>query len=113
MPTPSASSAPPPLDVSAVTQPAASFLHRPDEGSAFIIFGASGDLTRRKLIPALYNLACANLLPPNFSVIGFATTPLDDDSFREEMRKAVQESKEANPFDAKVWNGFAKGLHYI
>src|SRR5215831_14636149 len=71
---------------------------RPEETSAFIIFGASGDLTRRKLIPALYNLACANLLPPDFSVIGFAFTPMDDGQFRAEMQKAVQESKECNAF---------------
>lgn len=86
---------------------------RPDETSSFIIFGASGDLTHRKLIPALYNLACSDLLPKDFIVIGFAVTPMDDNSFREEMRKSVQESKEANPFDPKVWDEFAKGLYYI
>jgi glucose-6-phosphate 1-dehydrogenase len=90
-----------------------SILHRPSESSTFIIFGASGDLTRRKLIPALYNLACANLLPEDFNVIGFAVTPMDNDVFREEMRKAVQQSKEANPYNAKVWEDFARGLHYI
>ncbi|MDW8207395.1 MAG: glucose-6-phosphate dehydrogenase [Chloroherpetonaceae bacterium] len=88
-------------------------LHRPEEASAFIIFGASGDLTRRKLIPALYNLACANLLPPQFVVIGFAVTPMDNNAFREAMRQAVLQSKEANPFDPRVWDEFARGLHYI
>ena len=86
---------------------------RPDDPSSFIIFGASGDLTHRKLIPALYNLACANMLPKNFSVIGFAVTPMDDESFRTEMCKAVQDSNEANKFDAKVWGEFVKGLYYI
>ena len=88
-------------------------LQKPKESHSFIIFGASGDLTRRKLIPALYNLACADLLPPDFHVVGFAVTPMNDDSFRESMRGGVLESKEANPYDAKIWDAFAKNLHYI
>jgi glucose-6-phosphate 1-dehydrogenase len=90
-----------------------SVLQRPEESSAFIIFGASGDLTHRKLIPALYNLACENLLPPDFAVIGFAVTPMDDDSFRAEMEKSLRESQEAHAFDPGVWDRFAPGLHYI
>ena len=92
---------------------ASNLLQRPDEANTFIIFGASGDLTRRKLIPALYNLACANLLPHDFAVIGFAVTPMDDDSFRASLREAIQESKEASAFNAQVWDTFAKNLHYI
>ena len=84
-----------------------------DEPVTFVIFGASGDLTRRKLIPALYNLACNGMLPPQFTVIGFAVTPMDDNSFRQAMREGVQESTEANPFDAKIWDGFAKNMYYI
>jgi glucose-6-phosphate 1-dehydrogenase len=83
------------------------------EGATFIIFGASGDLTHRKLIPALYNLDCAGMLPPEFKVIGFAVTPMDDDSFRQAMRIGVQESKEANTFDAKVWDAFERNISYI
>ncbi len=90
-----------------------SLLQRPKDSSTFIIYGASGDLTKRKLIPALYNLACANLLPPDFHVIGFAVTPMDDNSFREAMKQAVKTSHEANPFNQKVWDEFAHGLHYI
>src|SRR5579871_3768586 len=90
-----------------------SLLRRPDEASSFVIFGASGDLTRRKLIPALYNLACADLLPAGFAVYGFAVTQMDDDSFRAAMREAVQTSNEATAFNPKVWDEFAKGLHYI
>ncbi|MBC7528128.1 MAG: glucose-6-phosphate dehydrogenase [Chthonomonadaceae bacterium] len=90
-----------------------SLLQRPKDSSSFIIYGASGDLTKRKLIPALYNLACANLLPPDFHVIGFAVTPMDDNSFREAMKEAVKVSHEANPFNQKVWDEFAHGLHYI
>lgn len=90
-----------------------SILQRPEESHSFIIFGASGDLTKRKLIPALYNLACNSLLPKDFTVIGFAVTPMDDESFRAAMAQGVKESKEANPFDARVWHEFAKGLHYV
>lgn len=88
-------------------------LLRPTDGVSFVIFGASGDLTKRKLIPALYNLACNNLLPEDFSVYGYAVTPMTDESFRDAMKTAVQESKEANPFDARIWDSFVKGLHYI
>lgn len=86
---------------------------RPDEPCCFIVFGASGDLTKRKLIPALYNLACSNLLPAKFSVIGFAVTPMDDNSFRAAMETAVKCCKEAAAFDQKEWDSFAAGLHYI
>ncbi len=89
------------------------FMQQVKETSTFVIFGASGDLTHRKLIPALYNLACAKMLPESFHVVGFAVTPMDDERFREEMRKAVQQSKEATDFRESVWNEFAQGLHYI
>jgi glucose-6-phosphate 1-dehydrogenase len=108
----SSSNASSPIDLSHL-QSNSSLLQRPDEASSFIIFGASGDLTKRKLIPALYNLACQNLLPPSFAVIGFAFDEMDDESFRTMLRKSVIESKEANPFDARVWDEFARGLYYI
>src|SRR2546423_877684 len=98
---------------SEMPQPAAPLLSRPEESCAFVIFGASGDLTKRKLIPGLYNLACQNLLPHGFAVIGFAVTPMDDNSFREAMREAVRTSKEAIQFRQEVWDEFAPRLHYI
>jgi glucose-6-phosphate 1-dehydrogenase len=88
-------------------------LRRPQEPTLFVIFGASGDLTRRKLVPALYNLSCANLLPDYFTIIGFAVTPESDESFMESMQQAVKESKEANAYDDKVWSQFAEPFHYI
>ncbi len=90
-----------------------SVLQRPDETNSFVIFGASGDLTKRKLIPALYNLACADLLPHDFKVLGFSLTPMDDASFRDSMCQGVKESREANPFDQKIWDKFVQGLFYI
>src|SRR5579884_3392178 len=67
-------------------------LERPEEPCAFVIFGASGDLTGRKLIPALYNLFCQDLLPQGFGVLGYAVTPMDDSSFRDGMRQKVKDS---------------------
>ena len=104
--------APPAMPTSSLSGEVSPLL-RPEDGISFIIFGASGDLTKRKLIPALYNLACSDLLPRDFSVIGYSVTPMNDDTFREAMRVAVQESKEANAFDAKIWDKFASGLSYI
>src|SRR6185503_15281224 len=93
-----------PTDETSVTKPAvtesleepegANLLLRPQEPCAFVIFGASGDLTGRKLIPALYNLACQDLLPSGFAVLGFAITPMDDDTFRAKMRAWVEKSPE-------------------
>jgi glucose-6-phosphate 1-dehydrogenase len=61
------------------------------EPCAFVIFGAGGDLTRRLLVPALYNLAAARLLPDRFAVIGVARRPLTDEEFRASMRAALQQ----------------------
>ena len=54
---------------------------------AVVIFGAHGDLARRKLIPALYRLARQRLLPPGFAVVGNSRTPLSDEAFRDKMRE--------------------------
>ena len=66
-------------------------LHRTPDPCVLVIFGASGDLTRRKLFPALYSLALRRLLPDKFAVVGVARSPETDDEFRERMKEAVQE----------------------
>ena len=78
-----------------------------------VIFGASGDLTHRKLIPALYNLAYDGLLPPGFSVVGYARRPYTDEEFRQEMRAAVERFSRRQPIDPDVWETFAQGLFYF
>jgi glucose-6-phosphate 1-dehydrogenase len=88
-------------------------LEQPREPCAFIIFGASGDLTGRKLIPALYNLSCQDLLPSGFGVVGFAVTPLDDAAFREQMRERVRVSPEVLAFRTRLWDAFVPVLHYV
>ena len=80
---------------------------------AFVIFGASGDLARRKLLPALYNLAVSRLLPPGFSIVGFAVTEMSEDQFRASMREGVAQFSRRKPIDEAVWNDFASRLHYV
>lgn len=86
----------------------------PDSNSAatVVIFGASGDLTQRKLVPALYNLYRKNRLPETFNIVGVSRTPMTHEKFREEMRAGVEEfSKES--FSARFWNRFAKHIWYV
>lgn len=83
-----------------------------DSPCAMIIFGASGDLTRRKLIPALYNLECEGLLNRHMEIIGFARSRKDNDQFRNEMRDAVEKKSPHGLLEDK-WKQFSARLHYI
>src|SRR5271157_5383430 len=74
---------------------------------AIVIFGANGDLTRRKLMPALYSLASERRLPPGFALIGTSRSPLSDDQFREKMRGGLPE------IDEDLWRAFAGTLFYV
>jgi glucose-6-phosphate 1-dehydrogenase len=85
---------------------------RPTDPCAFVIFGASGDLTKRLLMPAIYNLACDGFLPNNFVIIGAAKTDMDHESFREQMSKDIKQFT-TRDFDGKVWDEFVKNLYYI
>jgi len=77
-----------------------------------VIFGASGDLTKRKLIPALYNLALEKRLPERFAVVGYARSEMTHESFREKMREAVKEFSRTGLKD-DVWQQFVKTLYYV
>ncbi len=77
------------------------------------IFGASGDLTRRKLIPAVYSLFREGLLPDNFSVIGFARSEKTDESFRAELAEGVKAFARGGTFDDATWAKFAPRISYI
>jgi glucose-6-phosphate 1-dehydrogenase len=87
-------------------------LRRTPDPCAIVIFGASGDLTRRKLFPALYSLALRGLLPKQFGVVGVARSEESDDEFRERMKHAVQEFGR-DKFHAETWNWLAGGMRYI
>ncbi|MFN2568778.1 MAG: glucose-6-phosphate dehydrogenase [Candidatus Dormibacteria bacterium] len=79
---------------------------------AMVIFGASGDLTRRKLVPALYALSSDGFLPPGFTVIGAARTAMSNEEFRSAMRRAVEDHGRVVVDDA-VWRAFAEGLRFV
>jgi glucose-6-phosphate 1-dehydrogenase len=86
-------------------------LARTPAPAVICIFGATGDLTARKLLPGLYSLAVQQLLPPETAIVGVARRDLSDDDFRRDMRKAVMAHGRL-PFDEDVWEGFARGLSY-
>src|SRR5512137_464320 len=87
-------------------------LERPADPCAIVIVGASGDLTRRKLLPSLYNLRANGLLPPEFAFVGVARTPLDDDAFRARMGEALH-AFATRPVDEPLWDDFAQRLHAV
>src|SRR5712691_6140058 len=77
-----------------------------------VIFGAAGDLTKRKLIPALYNLKKGDLLSDNFAVIGVARAELDDEEFRRRLRDDMNEFA-TEEIDEETWNWLAERLYYL
>jgi len=77
-----------------------------------VIFGASGDLTRRKLIPAVYRLFSEGLLPDDFRIVGFARREKTDDSFRAELRQAVEQYSRLEPHLDENWGPFARRIFY-
>ncbi|MGZ4836719.1 MAG: glucose-6-phosphate dehydrogenase, partial [Terriglobales bacterium] len=87
-------------------------LGRPADPCVMVIFGASGDLTKRKLFPALYNLAAANLLPKEFAIVGYAYASGTDDSFRTQLTQDMKELA-TNPIDQHVWAWFLERIHYV
>jgi glucose-6-phosphate 1-dehydrogenase len=81
--------------------------------NAMVIFGGSGDLAHRKIVPALYNLELHRLLPQNFQVIGSSRTAFSDEEYRRDMRKAVEEFSRTQPIQHQIWESFASRLHYV
>ena len=82
---------------------------RPSDPCAIIIFGASGDLTSRKLIPALYNLYVNNYLPESFFIVGCARTKLNHENFRDRVKEALEK---AGVEDLSKFKTFASSLYY-
>jgi glucose-6-phosphate 1-dehydrogenase len=83
------------------------------EPCAVVVFGASGDLAHRKLLPALYTLAVGAHLPAAFGVVGVSKSEFSDQQFRADMREAVGKFSRTKPVDEDVWQDFAAGLHYV
>ncbi len=83
------------------------------ESCVLVIFGASGDLTRRKLIPALYDLACIGCMHPEVDVLGIGRTPMTSEEFRARMQEAAAVSKETLNFSEAQWADFEKRFFYF
>ena len=77
--------------------------------SGLVIFGVTGDLSRKKLMPAVYDLANRGLLPPGFSLIGFARRDWEDQDFERVVHDAVKEYART-PFDEDVWRQLSEGI---
>src|ERR1700733_7870828 len=77
-----------------------------------VIFGAAGDLTRRLLIPALYNLARDKRLPKEFRLVGMARTDLSSEAFRDELSSSLK-SFATKDLDSKAWDGIVASMSYI
>lgn len=84
----------------------------PGDACTIVIFGASGDLTKRKLLPALYNLKVLKLLPQNFAVIGVAVSEGNDEAYREKITDDIKQFA-TRPVDDAEWADFAKRSYYI
>src|SRR5712671_265527 len=83
------------------------------EPCALVVFGASGDLAHRKLIPALYNLAVSAHLPAAFGAVGVSKSEYTHEEYQAEMREAVGKFSRTKPIDEDVWRDFAAGLRYV
>jgi glucose-6-phosphate 1-dehydrogenase len=93
--------------------PNQSNISSPMDSCTVVIFGASGDLSKRKLIPALYNLACENCDHGNFQILGVGRNQLEDADFRKEMREGAKKSKDTRNYDEAKWAEFEERLTYI
>ena len=83
------------------------------DSCVLVIFGASGDLTRRKLIPALYDLACIGCTHPRFEVVGIGRTPMTAQEFRRRMHDAAALSGDTREFSEAQWAEFEQRLSYL
>ena len=86
---------------------------RMPEPCIMVICGATGDLTRRKLAPAVYNLALAGFLPPEFTVVGFARRPMTNEEFHAHLREGIDEFSRNRPASETVWSAFTAGIEYV
>jgi glucose-6-phosphate 1-dehydrogenase len=85
----------------------------PSQPCVMLIFGASGDLTKRLLVPALYNLACDGLLSDNFAVLGTAMEPWTTEQFRAHMSEEIKKFHTRKEFDQAVWDKLVSRFNYV
>jgi glucose-6-phosphate 1-dehydrogenase len=87
-------------------------MSNPADPSVFVIFGASGDLTRSKLLPAIFNLSEEGYLPEEFAILGIARPRIDQAEYRKQMREQVRQA-EGEPIDAGKWKRIEDRLYYV
>jgi len=87
-------------------------LPRVPEPGVVVIFGASGDLTSRKLVPALYELASQRKLPMEFAIVGISRTEMGHEEFRKKLREMLEEHVSGGVSD-DVWESFSSGIFYL
>jgi glucose-6-phosphate 1-dehydrogenase len=80
---------------------------------AFVLFGATGDLTHRKIVPALFSLHQQKLLPSSFALVAFARRDKTDEQFREDLRQALLEFAPKSKPEGDLWNSFAERIFYV
>jgi glucose-6-phosphate 1-dehydrogenase len=83
------------------------------EPCVLVIFGAAGDLTRRKLLPALYNLMREKALDERFAVIGYSRAAQTDEAFRQMLYQAVSKHSRSQPLDEPIWTAFSQRISYV
>jgi glucose-6-phosphate 1-dehydrogenase len=106
----------PPLSISAVRTMAPIAPQGPlthGDSCTLIVFGAAGDLSRRKLIPAIHQLAKKKLLGAEFHLLGVGIEPLDDEKFRELMRESLSKSEEIQGLDPEAWQHLQHGMSWV
>src|SRR3954467_15658387 len=87
-------------------------LERIPDPNVLVLFGATGDLAHRKVIPALYQLWRTNLLPHEFMVLAIGRRPYDDESFREDLRGSLEKFSRVLPLDEAAWRSFSQRIRY-
>src|SRR5712692_140958 len=100
------------LQSTMVTQEDVTTPERQSDPCVLVIFGASGDLTRRLLVPSLYNLAHDRLLSQNFAVVGVARQDSTHEKFRQAMHQAIHESNRVKHVDPAIWESLEQRLYY-
>ncbi len=88
-------------------------LERVPDPATFVLFGATGDLANRKVVPALFQLWRTNLLPHEFAIVGIGRRPYTDDAFRAELRASLDQFSRVLPVETRVWEEFAGRIRYL
>lgn len=86
---------------------------REPDACALILFGITGDLARRKIVPALYHLVASNALPENFALVGFSRSVGEDSALRQRLREELEQHSRTTPIDEAVWERFASCIYAV